>query len=211
MAENPELSSTNIRTNLQFNLKAFDPVDDYLNRMASTLGRINREEINLVVEVLFNAWKARKQVFILGNGGSAATASHMASDLCKLTAVDGKPRLKALCLAENIPLITAWSNDKEYEQVFAEQLINFITPGDVVIAISTSGNSPNVLRALKVAAEHGAVRVGFTGLDGGQLKYLVDHCISIPDEHIGRQEDGHLILDHVIANTLRWMIEGDRG
>ena len=209
MSNDSELSSTNFRTKFHFDLKTFDPVDDYLNHLANTLGRISREEINDVVEVLFKAWKARKQVFVFGNGGSAATASHMTNDLCKLTAVDGKPRLKAICLADNIPLITAWSNDKEYEQVFAEQLINFIAPGDVVIAISTSGNSPNVLRALEVAAAHGAVRIGLTGLDGGQLKYMVDHYISIPDEHLGRQEDGHLILDHVIANTLRWMIEGD--
>ena len=210
MPENAELSSSaKINSDVQFDLSAYDPVDDYLNRLALTLGRICREEIDAVIEVLFQAWKARKQIFILGNGGSAATASHMANDLCKLTIVDGNPRFKAFSLSDNAPLITAWGNDMDYEQVFSQQLVNFLEPGDVVIAISASGNSPNVLRAMETAREHGAVRVGFTGLDGGLLKSQVEHCVLIPDEHMGRQEDGHLILDHVITHTLRWMIAGE--
>lgn len=209
MPDDPEYSATNFNTEVQIELKTYDPVDDYLNRLAATIMRISREEINAVIEVLFQAWKARKQVFILGNGGSAATASHMANDLCKMTAVDGKHRMKAFSLADNAPLLTAWSNDTCYENVFAEQLINYIEPGDVVIAISASGNSPNVLRALEAAREYGAVRIGLTGLDGGQLKSQVEYCVQIPDEHMGRQEDGHLILDHIIAHTLRWMIAGE--
>ena len=209
MPDDPELFSSKMNADVQYNFDTYDPVDDYLKRLVTTLERIDRGEINAVIEALFSAWKWRKQVFILGNGGSAATASHMANDLCKLTAVDGKPRFKAMSLTDNVSLITAWGNDTHYEQVFAEQLANFIEPGDVVIAISTSGNSPNVLRAMDVAAENGAVRIGFTGLDGGQLRHKVDHCIFIPDAHEGRQEDGHMILDHVIANTLRWMIAGD--
>jgi D-sedoheptulose 7-phosphate isomerase len=209
MQDDPELSSTNFNTEVRFDLSAIDPVDDYLNRLTATLGQISREEINAVIDVLFKNWKARKQVFILGNGGSSTTASHMANDLCKLTAVAGKHRFKAFSLAENAALLTAWGNDTSYENVFAEQLVNYLEPGDVVIAISTSGNSPNVLRALDIAKAHGAIRIGFTGFDGGQLKSQVDYCISIPDGHMGRQEDGHLILDHIIANTLRWMIAGE--
>jgi len=209
MQDDSELSTTNFNTEVRYDMNTFDPVDDYLNNLTSTLGQISRAEVNAVIDVLFKTWKARKQVFILGNGGSSTTASHMANDLCKLTAVDGKPRFKAFSLSENVALLTAWGNDSAYENVFAEQLVNYLEQGDVVIAISTSGNSPNVLRALDVAEAHGAIRVGFTGLDGGQLKSRVDYCISIPDEHMGRQEDGHLILDHIIANTLRWMIAGD--
>jgi D-sedoheptulose 7-phosphate isomerase len=209
MPDDPEFSSSNFNTEGHFDLKTYDPVDDYLNRLATTLMRISREEINEVIEVLFQAWKSHKQIFILGNGGSAATASHMANDLCKLTAMEGKRRLKAFSLADNAPLLTAWGNDSCYENVFAEQLVNYLEEGDVVIAISASGNSPNVLRAMEVAREYGAVRVGFSGLDGGQLKSQVDHCVLIPDEHMGRQEDGHLILDHIIAHSLRWMIAGE--
>ena len=210
MPDDPELSSSsNLNTEVQFDISSFDPVDDYLNRLTLTLGRISRKEINAVIEALFQVWKQRKQIFILGNGGSAATASHMASDLCKLTVVDGKPRFKAFSLSDNAPLITAWANDTAYEYVFSQQLINFLEPGDVVIAISASGNSPNVLRAMETARELGAMRVGITGLDGGMLKSQVEHCILIPEEHIGRQEDGHLILDHIISHTLRWMIAGE--
>ncbi len=209
MQDDPELSSTNLNSEVRFDLSAYDPVDDYLNRLRTTLELISREEITAVIDVLFMAWKTRKQVFILGNGGSSTTASHMANDLCKLTAVAGKHRFKAFSLSENAALLTAWGNDTSYENVFAEQLVNYLEPGDVVIAISTSGNSPNVLRALDTAKSNGAIRVGFTGLDGGLLRSRVDYCISIPDEHMGRQEDGHLILDHIIANTLKWMIAGE--
>jgi D-sedoheptulose 7-phosphate isomerase len=183
-----------------------DPIDDYLNQMADTLGKISRQQIWAVIEVLFQAWREKRHVFICGNGGSSATASHMANDLNKFIIVDGKPRMKAMALTENIPLMTAWGNDNAYENIFVEQLLNFLEPGDVVIAISASGNSPNILRAIESAHEHQAITIGFTGNDGGKLGQLVDHCIYIPDDYTGRQEDGHLILDHLIAKILREMI-----
>jgi D-sedoheptulose 7-phosphate isomerase len=170
---------------------------------------ISEEQIWAVIHVLMEAWRTRRHVFILGNGGSAATASHMANDLNKLTNAKGRHRFKAISLTDNVPLITAWGNDTSYENIFVEQMLNFIEPGDVVIGISTSGNSSNVLEALQVARSIGAVTVGFTGNDGGRLKNLVDHCIFIPSEHIGQQEDGHMILDHVIAFTLREMIQSE--
>lgn len=201
-----EIRLLEVRQPLLVDLAQFDPVDDYLCALGHMLVNLSRQQIYAVINVLFEAWKGRKQVFILGNGGSASTASHMANDLCKLTIVEGKPRMKAVALTDNVPLITAWGNDEEYAEIFAEPLRNFIEPGDVVIAISTSGNSPNVLRAVDVARNAQAISIGLTGKDGGALKHLVDYCIFIPDEHMGRQEDGHLILDHVIAHTLRWLI-----
>jgi D-sedoheptulose 7-phosphate isomerase len=183
-----------------------DPVDDYLNHMADTLGKISRRQIWEVIEVLFQAWRERRRVFVCGNGGSSATASHMANDLNKFTIVNGKPRMKAMALTENVPLMTAWGNDVAYENIFVEQLLNFVEPGDVVVAISASGNSPNILRAVETAQEHQAITVAFTGNDGGKLKQIVHYCIHIPDDYTGRQEDGHLILDHLIAKTLRDMI-----
>jgi D-sedoheptulose 7-phosphate isomerase len=179
-----------------------DTVDEYLNRLADTLKRISREQVWAVIEVLYEAWQTGKYIFILGNGGSAATASHMANDLNKFTITEGKRRMKAIALTDNVPLMTAWGNDDSYEEIFSQQLLNYIEPGDVVIAISASGNSPNVLRALETARLYDATTIGFTGDDGGRLKHLVDHCVFIPDPYIGRQEDGHMILDHVIAFTL---------
>ena len=189
------------------NGKQHELVDQYLHSLEETLGAISRPAIGAVVDLLYEAWQARRQVFICGNGGSAATASHMANDLCKYTVVDGQPRLKAFALTDNVPLMTAWGNDTEYANIFSEPLKNYMEVGDILIAISASGNSPNVIRALEVARQLGGVTVGLTGDTGGCMKDLTDHCIHIPDWHIGRQEDGHMILDHVIASTLRWRIE----
>ena len=183
-----------------------DPVQDYLSRLAQTVASISTVQIWKVIEVLFQAWQDGRRVYLCGNGGSAATASHMANDLNKYTIHPEKPRLKAIALTDNVPLITAWANDASYEDIFAEQIINLVEPGDVLIAISASGNSPNVLKALETARHCQAITVGFTGDSGGKLKNLVDHCIYIPDSLIGRQEDGHMILDHVIAYTLRELI-----
>lgn len=186
-----------------------DPVDEYLTLLAGTLGRISRQQVWSAIEVLFEAWHSKKHVYIIGNGGSAATASHMANDLNKFTIVEGMPRFKAVSLSDNIPLMTAWANDSSYESIFSEQLLNLVESGDVVVAISTSGNSSNILQALKVARQKQATTIGFTGDDGGMLKDLVDHCVFIPDAYIGRQEDGHMILDHMIASLLRKLITGE--
>ena len=205
-----------------------DIVETYLTQLAEVVAEMPRDQIWDVIYALVDAWQRRARVFLLGNGGSAATASHMAYALNKLTIVPGQPRgigvieaepvnrdsiprgqprFKAIALTDNVPLMTAWGDDTAYENIFVEQLLNFLEPGDVVIGISPSGNSPNVLKALQVAREHGAVTVGFTGRDSGQLKHLVEHCICVPSDHVGQQEDAHMILDHVIATTLRQLIE----
>lgn len=184
----------------------FDLVDDYLCRLVETIEQMPRDQIYAVIEVLFNAWKHGKRIFICGNGGSAATASHMVNDLSKLTIVEGQERIKAIGLNDNVSLMTAWCNDTAYENIFAEQLRNLVAPGDVVIGISTSGNSPSILQTMKVARDYHAICVGLTGADGGYLKEIVDYCIHIPDPNTARQEDGHMILDHIFAITLRRMI-----
>jgi D-sedoheptulose 7-phosphate isomerase len=188
------------------NLLVSDPVEDYLTKMSETIASISRTEIWDVVNALYSAWRTGKHVYICGNGGSAATASHMTNDLNKLVNVKGKPRFKAVSLTDNIPLITAWANDSEFENIFVQQLKNFVQTEDVVIGISTSGLSENVLRAINYANEMNAVTIGFTGNEGGQLKLLADYCIFVPDENIHRQEDGHLILDHLISATLHELI-----
>jgi D-sedoheptulose 7-phosphate isomerase len=184
-----------------------DLIDHYLSELIITLKEIDKEAIWEVTNILLNAWQRGSQVFIVGNGGSAATASHMANDLNKYTITPGKKRFKAIALTDNIPLMTAWGNDDSYESIFSEQLINFLNPGDVILAISASGNSPNILKAVQVGRELGAVTIGLTGQTGGKLMGLVDHCVLVPSPHIGRQEDCHVIVNHVIANTLQKLIQ----
>ena len=188
-------------------MQANDPLNQYLVELEEAVRLLKRDTLWQATQVLFEAWRREAQIFILGNGGSAATASHMANDLNKLTITPGKPRFKAIALTDNIPLMTAWGNDNSYEDIFAEQLINFIRPDDVVVAISASGNSPNVLRAVQVARQHGALAIGLTGDTGGKLISLVDHCVLTPTGHVCQQEDCHLIAEHAIANTLKALVE----
>lgn len=167
-----------------------------------------REEIRRVVLALRETGERNGQVFLLGNGGSAATASHMACDLGRIPATPGGRPLRALALTDNVATITAWANDVSYEEVFARQLLCLVQPGDLVIALSGSGNSPNVLRAVAVAKAAGARTVGFTGYPGGKLRQLVDISIVAPGRCIEQAEDAHLVLDHVISVALREAQDG---
>jgi D-sedoheptulose 7-phosphate isomerase len=183
-----------------------DNVDTYLDQLQNVIAKLPRDDIRQVIRVLLEAWRDNRQVFLCGNGGSAATASHFANDLNKATIVPGQPRFRAICLADNVPLLTAWANDAAYEDVFAEQLVNFLNAGDVVIAISGSGNSPNVLKAVQTARAAQALTIGLTGFQGGKLKDLVDHCVVVPSDAMMRIEDVHMVLDHCISSTLRELI-----
>ncbi len=180
-----------------------DPIEKYLQEVGEMVRAIPRDGVRQVVEAVREARDSGRRVFIMGNGGSAATASHMACDLAKTAITKGKRRLKAVALTDNAPLLTAWGNDAAYEDVFAEQLRNLAEPGDLVIAISGSGNSPNVLKASELAREVGAKTVGFTGRPGGRLKELVDISVVVPAVRIEQAEDGHMILDHVVTVALR--------
>ena len=183
-----------------------DFIDRYLIDLVQMINDLDRNAIWTVTQVLMEAWQRGSTVFIMGNGGSAATASHMANDLNKFTVTPGKKRFRAIALTDNIPWMTALGNDDSYESIFSEQVINLVDPGDVLIAISASGNSPNVLRAVEVGRQLGAVTIAFTGDTGGRLKDLVDHFVLAPSPKIGPQEDCHMILDHVISNTLKPLI-----
>lgn len=161
--------------------------------------------------MLFKAYQDDRTVFIFGNGGSAALASHMAFDLGKGThspcpgSVDMRDvkRLKVFSVTDNVPMITAWANDAAYEDIFAEQIENFIQAGDVAFGINGSGNSPNVLKALKVARAKGAITVRFTGFQGGKMKELLNHGIVVPSIYMQHIEDIHLILAHTIFLSLK--------
>jgi D-sedoheptulose 7-phosphate isomerase len=159
--------------------------------------------VNEVVDVLVDANRNGRSVFIFGNGGSAATASHFACDLAKRPLVEGQPRFRVISLTDNNALMTALSNDIGYDQVFAEQLRPLVNSGDVVIGISGSGNSPNVLNAVALANKAGAVSIGFCGYDGGKLKSMVDFPVHIDCDNMAMVEDVHLMLEHAICEKLR--------
>lgn len=175
----------------------------YIEDIKSSLDTLDLNSIERIVDVLWAAYLNDKQVFIMGNGGSASTASHFACDLSKGTIVEGKKRLRAICLNDNMALVTAFSNDLGYTDVFKEQLMNLINPDDVVIAITASGNSSNILRAIEYARENGAISVGFIGFDGGILNNMVDEKIVVDSENYGQIEDTHLVLEHMIAQSLK--------
>jgi D-sedoheptulose 7-phosphate isomerase len=180
-----------------------DLIDTYLTELEQVIHELSREDIRAAADALMDNWRAQKQIFILGNGGSAATASHMMNDLNKFTRVEGKHRFRAIALTDNVPWMTALGNDQEYADIFFEPLQNLLQPGDMVIAISASGNSPNIVKAAAYAKENGAIVVGFCGQPGGKLAQLADLKVIIPSDRIGQQEDGHLILNHALTLALR--------
>jgi D-sedoheptulose 7-phosphate isomerase len=184
-----------------------DMVERYLGEMERALRALSRDDVRRVVGALFDAWRWGKTTWLIGNGGSAATASHMMNDLCKCTLVDGQPRFRAIALTDNVPLMTAISNDVEYAEIFVEKLRTFLSPGDIVIAISGSGNSPNIVRAVAYAKERGALTIGLCGRPGGMLAKTADLRVIVPADRIGQQEDGHLVLNHAIALAVRERIE----
>jgi len=181
----------------------------YVADVQSLMQELPLAAVPPVVEALLGARARGRHVFVCGNGGSAATASHFVNDLNKGTNVAGKRRFRAVGLVDNTPLLMAWSNDTAYEHALAEQVVNFVEPGDVLVAISGSGNSPNVLRAVEVAHAHGAITVGMTGFNGGQLKSLVDLSLHVPSLCMEQVEDAHMILCHTLTVTLRRAIAAE--
>jgi D-sedoheptulose 7-phosphate isomerase len=179
----------------------------YLEDLKSLLSRLPVSSIEDVISTLLYARFNHKQVIIMGNGGSAATASHFACDLGKGTLKPGLPRFRVIALTDNVPLFSALANDFGYDQVFSEQLRSLVQPGDLAIGISGSGNSPNVLNAILAAHELGAITIGFVGFDGGQLKSMVDLCVHVPSHCMEQVEDVHLILEHLLSTCLRHVMD----
>jgi D-sedoheptulose 7-phosphate isomerase len=179
----------------------------YMGELKKCLDSLPLEHVAAVIECLAEAYRQGKQVFIMGNGGSAATASHMACDLGKNILPRGRShaarRFKVTALTDNVPWITAVANDLGYECVFAEQLRNLVERGDLVIAISGSGNSPNIIEGLKVARESGAKAIGILGFDGGKARSMVDLHVIVNAADYGPIEDIHMVLDHLITAWFR--------
>ncbi len=179
----------------------------YIKDTSETINQLPIALIQEVVEILHTARLNRRHVFIMGNGGSAATASHFACDLGKGTTDPRSPRLRVVALTDNMPTFSAWANDTAYDNVFAEQLWNLVEPGDVVVGISGSGRSMNVLKAIHLANLVGATTVGLTGFDGGELANIVHIPIVVTNNVMEQVEDVHMMLSHLITTRLRAMTE----
>ena len=161
-----------------------------------------RRAVNEIIAALKQARTEKRRIFIFGNGGSAASASHFVVDVIKSTIRPDQPRYKIICLNDNMPTVTAYSNDVSYEVIFSEPLAALAEPGDVAIAISGSGNSPNVLRAMDTAKEMNLTRIGLTGFAGGKLKDKCDVCVIVPSDSMQVIEDAHLVILHSIFLAL---------
>jgi D-sedoheptulose 7-phosphate isomerase len=183
-------------------------VDDYVGRLEAALGELPRDQMTRLGETLLRAYRHDKQVFVIGNGGSSSTASHMAADLAKNTIGPNMKRFRIATLSENAAIVTALANDLGYENIFYEQLVNVIRPGDVLIVISASGNSPNVIKAIRFAQQQSAEVVGLLGFDGGEAARLADIPIVVRSHHYGIVEDVHLVINHMLVEYFQRHLAG---
>ncbi len=178
-------------------------IQNYIKGLNHCLEELFQQDIDKIADIIFDAYKKGKQIFIMGNGGSASTASHFARDLAIGAAVKGKPRLRAISLTDNVATLTALANDIDYSSIFEQQLVGQVEEGDVAIGISASGNSPNVLKAIEFARKNGALTIGFIGFGGGKLKELAHKCIVLSSKDYGQVEDAHLCLAHIISYLVK--------
>jgi len=177
-------------------------ISRYFHDLTALVLQLPYNSITKIVSVFLEAFAEQRTVYVFGNGGSAASASHLMCDINKGASAEGK-RPRVMALTDNTSLITAWANDFGYERIFSQQLKTFIKPRDVAFAISTSGDSPNVLLALETAREYGAMTVGLGGCQGGQMKSLCDVCAIVPSDNVQLIEDLHHAMIHSIFVAVR--------
>jgi D-sedoheptulose 7-phosphate isomerase len=180
----------------------------YFAQLQKVTAALPVDQVDAIADHLFKAYVAGRTIFLMGNGGSASLASHFACDLGKGTVVtENQPkRFRVIALTDNIPVLTAYANDLSYEAVFAEQLKNFVQPNDLVVAISGSGNSKNVLQGLEVARAAGAVTIGIGGFSGGKMKSLCDLCLVVSSDNMQHIEDLHLCIAHAVFTIVRYRV-----
>ena len=176
--------------------------EGYLTELKDLLNGFPHEQLDRVVACLLKAYQEGRSIFVMGNGGSGATASHFACDINKGTCLELEKKFKVICLNDNIPTMLAFSNDLSYEDMFVEQMKNFFQPGDVVIGFSGSGNSENVLRAIRYASENGGTTIGLCGFQGGELAKLVDIHLIVESNDMQKIEDVHMIIVHMLMQAL---------
>lgn len=174
----------------------------YKKSLADALEKLTIEEVEKVAELLHQAGINRRSIFVMGNGGSALTASHMVCDLNKGASYNRDDRFRVFCLNDNVATMMAYANDLDYSQIFVEQLKNFLQPDDVIIGISGSGNSTNVVNAIEFANGIGAVTVAMVGFDGGRMKQIAHHLIHVPVNDMQISEDLHMVIVHMLMRAL---------
>lgn len=182
---------------------------DYLNSLKELLDIFPHDRFEEICKTLLSAYEMEKQIFVMGNGGSGATASHFVCDINKGCCLEFEKKFKVICLNDNMPTILAYANDLSYDKIFVEPLKNFLQPGDVVIGISGSGNSRNVLDAVSYAKEKGARTVGLTGFDGGKLAKLADIPFVASINDMQKVEDVHMIVVHMLMQYLCNALSGN--
>jgi D-sedoheptulose 7-phosphate isomerase len=180
-----------------------DGLKQYFDGETELIRQLDLRRVERIIEALELVRNTGRRVFVFGNGGSATTASHLACDLGKGTVQPNLPRFQVVCLSDSVSLITAYANDMGCESMFAEPLISLAQGSDLAIALSVSGNSPNVLRATEAARERGLVTIGLTGYDGGRVATLVDIHLNIPSTSYGQVEDLHLAVCHAVCEMLK--------
>jgi D-sedoheptulose 7-phosphate isomerase len=177
-------------------------IEEYLGRLRRAADLLDRNEVNTFINILLDAHRRQSNIFIFGNGGSALTASHFAGDLNKGVSFGMNKKFKVIALTDNLATIMAFANDVSYDEIFIEQLKNFISEGDVVIGISGSGNSKNVLRAIEYANSCGNTTVGLTGYNGGVLKKIAAHSVNANINDMQVSEDIHVIVCHLAMSVI---------
>lgn len=179
-----------------------DLIDNYLQDVKTVIDKLDRNEIETFIKLLLTAKENKNTIFVMGNGGSASTASHFACDISKGVSYGQENRFKIICLNDSIPTIMAYSNDVSYEDIFVEQLKNLFKKGDMVIGFSGSGNSKNVLKAIGHANSNNGITVGITGYTGGKLKEISQFSINTNVNDMQISEDMHMILVHILMKSL---------
>ena len=179
-----------------------DEINEYFERLKRTVDLISKEDLNQLMNILIKAKDNDKTIFVMGNGGSASTASHFCCDFNKGISYGKEKMFKFICLNDNLPTMMAYANDLSYDEIFAGPLKNFLRKDDLVIGISGSGNSKNVVKALEFANSNGAFTVGLTGYSGGKVKQICQHNVHIPVDDMQITEDLHMVLDHCMMSIL---------
>lgn len=184
-----------------------DIVDSFLMEQKHSIEKIlsNEESIVRIISILNDARDKGNKIYTMGNGGSGSTASHFVSDLLKTAIVEDRKRFEAISLVDNIPVILAWANDVSYEDIFVEQLKNFLSKGDVIIGFSGSGKSKNLIKAFEFGRKNGAMCIGITGMSGGDFPKMCDVCLVVPNNDMLAIESIHVILCHCIISAIRQM------
>ncbi len=178
-------------------------VSDYLEGVQTLLAAVPEAEVENVIDLLWDNYQNGRRVVFCGNGGSAATASHLPADFQKNMFLDGGRPWECLSVVDSVPLLTAWGNDTNYHNVFAGQVRTWLRPNDLLVAISGSGNSPNILAAVEAAHECGAVSIGICGYGGGELAETAHHRIVVHSRNMQMVEDVHMVLGHALYSALR--------